>query len=176
MKVLVEGFGWVSVVLVLDWYTNKLVGRYAGIPCTAWHWLATLAMAVNRQFPGGSRAKPLVRVRSRLSAHLQLLAVQAARYPGIVAPGHLPAQPLRQVLRDLIWCLSHSSPSSVACLPAIEESGPSIKVSAYVGTSESRRLQWIKTLLLLASAPSLCKGPGYASPSERGMAQRRVRS
>jgi putative transposase len=25
-KVLVEGFGWVYFVLVLDWYTNKIVG------------------------------------------------------------------------------------------------------------------------------------------------------
>lgn len=30
-KVLIEGFGWVYVVLVLDWYTKKIVGHYAGI-------------------------------------------------------------------------------------------------------------------------------------------------
>src|ERR671922_2347826 len=41
-KVLVEGFGWVSMVLVLDWYTKKVVGYYAGVPCTARQWLAAL--------------------------------------------------------------------------------------------------------------------------------------
>jgi hypothetical protein len=32
--------------------------------------------------------------------------------------------------------LPHGPPSSLVCLPAIEESGPPIKVLAYVGTSE----------------------------------------
>jgi putative transposase len=56
-KVMVEGFGWVYVVLVLDWYTKKIVGYYAGVPCTARHWLEALDMAVNRQFPEGSRGQ-----------------------------------------------------------------------------------------------------------------------
>lgn len=54
-KVLVEGFGWIHIVVVLDWYTKKLVGYYAGMRCTAQHWLAALNMAVNRQFPDGVR-------------------------------------------------------------------------------------------------------------------------
>jgi putative transposase len=52
-KVLVEGLGWVYIVLVLDWYTKKIVGYYVGSPCTARHWLAALDMAVNHQFPDG---------------------------------------------------------------------------------------------------------------------------
>jgi putative transposase len=58
-KVMVEGFGWVYIVLVLDWYTKKIVGYYAGMPCTARHWLEALDMAVNRQFPDGARGKGL---------------------------------------------------------------------------------------------------------------------
>jgi putative transposase len=58
-KVLVEGFSWVSIVLVLDWYTKKIVGYYAGMPCTARHWLEALNMAVNRQFPDGARGQGL---------------------------------------------------------------------------------------------------------------------
>jgi transposase InsO family protein len=58
-KVMVEGFGWVYVVLVLDWYTKKIVGYYAGVPCTARHWLAALDMAVSRQFPAGVRDQGL---------------------------------------------------------------------------------------------------------------------
>jgi putative transposase len=58
-KVMVEGFGWVSIVLVLDWYTKKIVGYYAGTPCTARHGLEALEMAVNRQVPEGARGKGL---------------------------------------------------------------------------------------------------------------------
>jgi putative transposase len=55
-KVLVEGFGWVYIVLVLDWYTKKIVGYYVGPRCTTQHWLVALDMAVNCQFPSGVRA------------------------------------------------------------------------------------------------------------------------
>jgi putative transposase len=61
-KGLVEGFGWVSGVLVLDWYTKKIVGHYAGVPCTARQWLAALDRAVNRQLPGGVREQGLSRM------------------------------------------------------------------------------------------------------------------
>jgi putative transposase len=58
-KVLVEGFGWVYIVVILDWYTKKIVGYYAGMQCAARHWLAALDMAVNRQFPEGAKGKGL---------------------------------------------------------------------------------------------------------------------
>jgi putative transposase len=58
-KVLVDGFGWVYIVLVLDWYTKTIVGYYAGMPCTARHWLAALDMAVNHEFPTGTRDQGL---------------------------------------------------------------------------------------------------------------------
>ena len=56
-KVLVDGVGWVYIVVVLDWYTKTIVGHYAGLRCTAQHWLAALDMAVNRQFPAGARGQ-----------------------------------------------------------------------------------------------------------------------
>jgi putative transposase len=58
-KVMGAGFGWIDIVVVLDWYTQKIVGYYAGVPCTAKHWLAALHMAVNQQFPEGTRGKGL---------------------------------------------------------------------------------------------------------------------
>ena len=54
-KVMVQGFGWVYVTVVLDWYTKKVVGHYAGLQCRARHWLEALDMAVNTQFPYGAR-------------------------------------------------------------------------------------------------------------------------
>ena len=47
--------GWAYVVLVLDWYSKKVVGHYCGEQSKSWHWLAALNKAVNRQFPGGIR-------------------------------------------------------------------------------------------------------------------------
>jgi transposase InsO family protein len=47
------------IVVVLDWYTKKIVGHYAGVPCAAQQWLAALHMAVSQQFPEGARGKGL---------------------------------------------------------------------------------------------------------------------
>jgi transposase InsO family protein len=58
-KVMITGFGWISIVVVLDCSTKKIVGYYTGVPCTAQHWLAALDMAVNQQSPDGARGKGL---------------------------------------------------------------------------------------------------------------------
>ena len=52
-KVMIDGFGWVYLVVVLDWHTKKVVGHYAGLQARAWHWLVALNRAVNRQVPDG---------------------------------------------------------------------------------------------------------------------------
>ena len=54
-KVMVSGFGWMYIVVVLDWYTKKIVGYYAGEQCRGKHWLEALDEAVNHQFPDGVR-------------------------------------------------------------------------------------------------------------------------
>jgi len=54
-KVMIDGFGWVYVVLVLDWYTKKIVGHYAGIQCKSEHWLIALDKSLNKQFACGIR-------------------------------------------------------------------------------------------------------------------------
>ncbi len=54
---LVQGFGWVYVVVVFDWYTTKLVGHAVGIQGAARHWLAALDRAVNQQCPDGVRGQ-----------------------------------------------------------------------------------------------------------------------
>jgi transposase InsO family protein len=54
-KVMVEPLGWVYVVIVLDWYTKKIVGHYAGLQAKTAHWLVALDHAVGCQFPHGSR-------------------------------------------------------------------------------------------------------------------------
>jgi putative transposase len=56
-KVLVQGFGWIYIVVVLDWYTKTIVGYSAGLQCKTHDWLLALDMAVNRQFPEGVRGQ-----------------------------------------------------------------------------------------------------------------------
>ena len=58
-KVMIEGFGWVYLVVVLDWHSKKVVGHYAGLQARAWHWLVALNRAVNRQFPHGIEGQRL---------------------------------------------------------------------------------------------------------------------
>jgi putative transposase len=58
-KVMVEGFGWIYIVIILDWYTKNMVGYYAGPQCRAKHWLEALDDAVNQRFPQGVKGKEL---------------------------------------------------------------------------------------------------------------------
>lgn len=58
-KVMIDGYGWVYVTVVIDWYTKKIVGHHAGEQSKAWHWLVALNKGLNRQFPGGARGMGL---------------------------------------------------------------------------------------------------------------------
>ena len=58
-KVMVGGYGWVYVTIVIDWYTKKVVEHHAGEQSKAWHWLKALNAGLNRQFPDGVRGHAL---------------------------------------------------------------------------------------------------------------------
>ena len=51
--------GWVYVVIVLDWYTKKIVGHYSGTRATSREWLEALEKGLNKEFPGGVRGNGL---------------------------------------------------------------------------------------------------------------------
>lgn len=57
-KVMTEN-GWVYIVIVLDWYTKKIVGHHAGHRAVTRDWLDALDMGLNRQFPDGVRSHTL---------------------------------------------------------------------------------------------------------------------
>jgi hypothetical protein len=38
-KAMINWFGWMYIVVVLDWYTKKIVGYYAGMQYRSKHWL-----------------------------------------------------------------------------------------------------------------------------------------
>ena len=57
-KVMSEN-GWVYIVIVLDWYTKKIVGHHTGHRAVTRDWLNALDMGINRQFPDGVRSHTL---------------------------------------------------------------------------------------------------------------------
>ena len=59
MTKLMTDAGWVYLVIVLDWYSKKIVGFHLGYQSRAKDWAAALDMAVNQQFPQGVRGRGL---------------------------------------------------------------------------------------------------------------------
>ena len=82
-KVIVEGFGWMYTVVILDWYTKKIVGYYAGMQCRSKHWLEALANAVNHQFPDGVYGASLSLMSDNGSQPTSLAFMKACRQLGI---------------------------------------------------------------------------------------------
>jgi len=54
-KFYVESFGWVYLVVVLDWYSKKIVGYKLNIRSKAEDWIEALNMAVDNNCPLGAR-------------------------------------------------------------------------------------------------------------------------
>jgi len=58
-KVLIPNLGWVYLVIVLDWYTKKIVGWDLALRSRAAEWKQVLEQAVNAEFPDGVRGAGL---------------------------------------------------------------------------------------------------------------------
>jgi transposase InsO family protein len=82
-KVMVEGFGWMYLVVVLDWYTKKIVGYYAGLECRSRHWLEALDEAINREFPDGVKEQGLSLMSDNGSQPTSLAFIRSCREMGI---------------------------------------------------------------------------------------------
>ncbi len=58
-KFMVESVGWVYLVVVLDWYTKKIVGWNLFLRSRSSEWKEALDMALNNQFSDGVRRNGL---------------------------------------------------------------------------------------------------------------------
>lgn len=58
-KIYVDRVGWVYIVIVLDWFSKKVVGHNVHIRSKSSEWLAALDMAVNYRFPGGIKGSEI---------------------------------------------------------------------------------------------------------------------
>ena len=118
-KVMVEGFGWMYIVVVLDWYTKKIVGYYGGLQCRSQHWLEALDMAVNRQFTGGVRDERLFLMSDNGSQPTSVSFMKACRGMGITQAftsynnpkGNADTERVfRTMKEELLWLKEWTSP------------------------------------------------------------------
>lgn len=58
-KFIINGLGWVYLVILLDWYTKKVVGWDIALRSKSSDWQRALAMAVNHEFSDGVRGTGL---------------------------------------------------------------------------------------------------------------------
>jgi len=63
-KILVNSWGWMSLHIVLDWGSKKIVGYELSQQSKTGDWLRPLARAVNQQFPQGLRETTTLRLVS----------------------------------------------------------------------------------------------------------------
>jgi putative transposase len=82
-KVMVESFGWTYIVVVLDWYTKKIVGYYTGIQCRSCHWLEAQDEAVNSEFSSGVKGSELSLMSDNGSQPTSVAFMKACREMGI---------------------------------------------------------------------------------------------
>ena len=125
-KVMIEGFGWVYLVVVLDghtkldWHTKKVVGHYAGLQARAWHWLVALNRAVNRQFPDGVQGHGLNLMADNGCQPTSLAFLRAGAAMGIRQAFTSDSNPkgnadterfLRTLKEALVWLHEWTSPA-----------------------------------------------------------------
>jgi len=122
-KVMVQGFGWMYIVVVLDWYTKKLVGYYAGMQCRSKHWLEALDAAVNKQFPDGVREQRLFLMSDNGSQPTSIGFMKACRHMDITQAftsynnpkGNADTERVfRTMKEELLWLREWDSPFELA--------------------------------------------------------------
>jgi len=115
--------GWVYVVILLDWYSKKIVGHHAGPRSTAVHWLAALDEGVNREFPDGVRGKGLHLMSDNGSQPTSISFMRSCSNLGIGQAftsynnpkGNADTERMMRTLKEeLFWLREWSSPAEVA--------------------------------------------------------------
>lgn len=120
-KVMINGFGWIYVVVVLDWRTKKVVGHYAGPQAKTEHWLMALERAVDHQFPHGVRGGGLHLMSDNGCQPTALSFMKACRTMGIQQAFTTYNNPkgnadterfMRTLKEELVWVNEWQSPTA----------------------------------------------------------------
>jgi putative transposase len=109
------------VVVVLDWYTKKVVGHYAGLQARTWHWLVALNRAINCQFPDGIEGQGVNLMADNGCQPTSLAFMRACAALGIRQAftsysnpkGNADAERfLRTLKEELVWLRDWTSPGA----------------------------------------------------------------
>ena len=121
-KVMVDGYGWVYVVVVLDWYSKKMVGHYSGLQAKSFHWQEALDKAVNRQFPQGVNGHGLHLMSDNGSQPTSLSFMKACQSLGVHQAFTSYNNPkgnadtermIRTMKEELLWLKEWTSPNQL---------------------------------------------------------------
>lgn len=121
-KVMIPGFGWLYLVIVLDWYTKKIVGYSISIKSKANDWLDALNSACNNQYPEGilSKEQNLYLVSdngSQPTSHKYMQACSVMEIKQIFASYNNPKgnadteRVMRTIKEDFLWTRDFSLPN-----------------------------------------------------------------
>ena len=83
MTKVMSNTGWVYVVIVLDWYTKKIVGHYSGKQARTKEWLEALNKALNKEYPQGVRGNRLKLISDNGSQPTSLTFIKTCSNLGI---------------------------------------------------------------------------------------------
>ena len=83
MTKVITANGWAYIVLILDWYSKKVVGHHCGRTATSREWLTALDRGLNVQFPEGVRGRRLHLMSDNGSQPTSLLFMKTCSLLGI---------------------------------------------------------------------------------------------
>jgi putative transposase len=128
-KVMINGWGWLYLHIVLDWYSKKIVGYNLSLQSKTRHWLEALEKAVGRQFPEGVRDKETLMLVSDNGSQPTSVGFMAAcsvlEIQQIFASYDNPKgnadteRVIRTIKEDLIWPNDFDSPFELQ--PALDK-------------------------------------------------------
>ena len=120
-KVMIPAFGWLYMVIVLDWYTKKIVGYSVSAKSKTKDWLNALNNACDNQFPTGilSKEQNLYLISdngSQPTSHKYMQACSVMEIKQIFASYSNPKgnadteRLMRTIKEDFVWTRDFSSP------------------------------------------------------------------
>jgi len=120
-KVMIPQFGWLYLVIVLDWYTKKIAGYSISTKSRTNDWLDALNSACNNQFPNGilSKEQNLYLVSdngSQPTSQKYMLACSVMEIKQIFASYNNPKgnaeteRVMRTIKEDFMWSRDFSLP------------------------------------------------------------------
>jgi len=120
-KIMIPSWGWLYLVIVLDWFTKKIVGYSLSARSKANDWLDAINMACNQQFPEGVTFKKdelfLVSDNgSQPTSETFMRACSVMEIKQIFASYNNPKgnadteRVMRTIKEDFIWVTDYSSP------------------------------------------------------------------